>query len=412
MNIRFYSMKMKNKNRIMIQISCSWAGKRLQLSSGLTLDVNMWDKRKEVVKRSYNYSLEYNQYLEKLRKKLIDSFVKAQVENKDLSKDEVRKLIKDHKNPPQKEKKKSFIDEFKLFIKKRRASGKFKPGSLQKYEALKNHLKDFQDDKNIVLTFDKMDSKFADKFFIYLTQEKSQVNYTAKATVKFLKTFLFDCLENGITKNTDFIKGFSKSLANFNSENTGRAVALTENEVEAIEKLDIPGKRLSKIRDLFLIECYTGIRFSDLDNLKPENIDLENNVIKLTTIKTEAPLLIPIHKKLLSILDNYPDLDFPKYSNQKYNKYIKELCEDAGIDSMVQIVSYYGKVRKEETKLKYDLISSHTARRTFITLMLKKGVMPELIMKITGHKSRKSFEKYVKLTQREALNAINQAWEM
>lgn len=98
-------------------------------------------------------------------------------------------------------------------------------------------------------------------------------------------------------------------------------------------------------------------------------------------------------------------------SNQKYNDYLKELCEEAGINREVQIVKKIGKRRIFEKYKKYELISSHTGRRSFITLSLKKGLLPEQVMKITGHKKRSTFHKYVKITQDESVEAVGRAWD-
>src|SRR5690606_20228421 len=99
-----------------------------------------------------------------------------------------------------------------------------------------------------------------------------------------------------------------------------------------------------------------------------------------------------------TIFDKYQNV-LPVISDVKYNQYIKEVCKIAGIDTPTLITSWKGGKRIDEIKLKYELISSHTARRTFITRLLRKGLLPEQIMKITGHRNRRSFDEYVKITQ-------------
>jgi integrase len=152
------------------------------------------------------------------------------------------------------------------------------------------------------------------------------------------------------------------------------------------------------------------MRFSDLRNLQPSNINIQEQVIILYQIKTSTPTILPVHDKLLEVLSKY-ELNIPKYSNQKFNEYVKELCKDAGIKSNITQTQFYGKDRKEVSYKKWQLISSHTGRRTFITLSLKRGALPEMVMQISGHKDRRAFEKYVKLAKGEAQEALKKIWE-
>jgi integrase len=147
-----------------------------------------------------------------------------------------------------------------------------------------------------------------------------------------------------------------------------------------------------------------------LNNLKKENINLRERRITIYTIKTQDSTVIPISKKLHLILEKY-NREIPKMSSQWYNRGLKKLCKLAGIDSRVQLTHYIGNVRKDVIKPKYELVSSHTARRTFITLSLKKGVLPEMVMKVSGHKDRMSFQSYVRISQEEAVDTMRDAWD-
>jgi integrase len=164
-------------------------------------------------------------------------------------------------------------------------------------------------------------------------------------------------------------------------------------DLKKLEKADFSmNTKLNNIRNIFFIQIYTALRYSDLKNLKPENFDLKENIIKINTTKTTKTHVLPITKELKKILKNYPDLILPVVSNQKYNVYLKEACKITGIDNPIQITNYYGKERKDQTKLKYELVTSHTARRTAITLALKKGVLPEYVMIISGYQDRRSYQ--------------------
>jgi len=129
---------------------------------------------------------------------------------------------------------------------------------------------------------------------------------------------------------------------------------------------------------------------------------MKRNLIILDTVKTEDSLLLPIHDNIKPILAKY-NYSIPSMSNQKYNQYLKEFCKQAGIDDPVKYPEYYGKKRKDVIKQKYEMVSSHTGRRTMITNALLSGMLPEEVMKFSGHRNRKSFDSYVKRTQDQAI---------
>ena len=146
----------------------------------------------------------------------------------------------------------------------------------------------------------------------------------------------------------------------------------------------------------FSINIYTGLRFSDIQNLKPENIGIDG-IIKTTAIKTKKQVCIPIGNVTKLILKKY----FPKlpriYSNQKFNDYLKIIAEQAGLFDEVTITHSNGGVHTPYKYKKCDLVSTHTARRSFATNMMLDGVPIGQIMMITGHKTQESFFKYIKI---------------
>ena len=227
------------------------------------------------------------------------------------------------------------------------------------------------------------------------------LNSSTYKIISFLKTFLSWAHERKLNPNTDF-----KSFKGKTYEN--EVIFLTEEELMKLYNLELKDDRLSKVRDVFLFQCFTGPRYSDIIALKKE--DIRNGTWHLRQQKTKSITQIPLNKYALSILARYPDYKLPAISNQKMNDYLKELCEVAGIDEPITIVKYKGNKRIEETKKKYEVISTHTARRTFITLSLMRGMKPEVIMKITGHKSYKMFQKYLKVADTYVKKEMFEAW--
>ena len=173
-----------------------------------------------------------------------------------------------------------------------------------------------------------------------------------------------------------------------------------ESELEDMYNLDLSKTpKLARVRDLFLIGAYTGLRFSDLSHLNKNNIT--DHTITVKTIKTGVLVVIPKTPLVRSILEKYSG-NLPKIpSNQKFNDYIKEIAKRAGITELVAIDQTKGNMTISTSIPKYNLVSSHTARRSFATNAFLNDVPPIQIMKITGHKTEVAFMKYIKISQEE-----------
>lgn len=237
-------------------------------------------------------------------------------------------------------------------------------------------------------------------FVDFLKHTKGYSPNTIGARIKGLKLFMNESYERGLHSNLDFrLKRFSKP-----SEET-KAIYLNESELEKIYNFDFSNnKKLDRVRDIFLIGCYTGLRFSDLSLLSTNNIDEENNIINVKTQKTGKIVVIPIHTFIHQILQKYNN-NLPKMlSNQKFNDYIKEVVKKVGIDEEIPIQKEKNTLSYVDKVPKYELITSHTARRSFATNAYLAGIPVISIMKITGHKTEAAFMKYIKISEME--NAI------
>jgi integrase len=205
---------------------------------------------------------------------------------------------------------------------------------------------------------------------------------------KNIKAFLKWANEKGYTSSEYYKK------IKLHAEKDKDIIALTPDQLKAIESLNLV-ERLEKVRDLFLIECYCGLRYSDVQNLKPENIS--NGRINILTTKTKQRLIIPIHQKLKKVLDKYFKHGklLPKITNQKMNEYLKEIGELAELNENFEHVKFRGNERVSNTLKKFELLTTHTARHTFITLSLYFGLDHETIMKIVGHQKYNTLKRYI-----------------
>lgn len=243
-----------------------------------------------------------------------------------------------------------------------------------------------------------------DKLLGYLLDEKKMVNNSAYKIIGLMKIFLKWSYERGLNNNLTFQKFKIK-------EEKVDIVTLTNEELDKLAGLNLTdNKRLERVRDLFLFGCYTGGRFSDLNNI--ERADLKEDVWYLRVKKTRDVLEIPLLNEAFSIIEKYKNqpTPLPRISNQKMNVYIKEVCALAEINEPVKIVRYRGNQPLVFEGPKNGFVSVHTARRTFITQSLLRGMKAEVVMSISGHKNFKTFKKYLDITRKDKQEELRKAW--
>ena len=229
------------------------------------------------------------------------------------------------------------------------------------------------------------------------------LNNTANKIIQFLKSFLIWANNNSYSDNNSYKTFKGKSEAN-------EVIYLTDDELETLYNLRLEEERLERVRDIFVFQCVTGVRYSDIENISRE--DIKNSTWNVRTQKTHQIIEIPLNAYALSILAKYIEYPqpLPVISNQKMNTYLKELCKIAEINELVKEVRYQGSERIETTKKKYETVSTHTARRTFISLSLEKGMQPDVIMAITGHTTYKMMQRYLKIADKHKREQMDKAW--
>jgi len=187
-------------------------------------------------------------------------------------------------------------------------------------------------------------------------------------------------------------------------------VQLTYSNGQQYEKVVEKAGALAKARDLFCFCAFTSLRYSDMAALKRS--DIVGDSIVITTQKTNDRLEIPLNNYSRAILDKYADLQdrrglaLPVISNQKMNDYLKDLCELCDFREIITKVYYRDGQRIEESREKWELISSHAARRTFICYALTKGIAPQIVMKFTGHSDYQAMRPYIDIAGADAAAAM------
>jgi integrase len=407
MKIRFYlPRKDEKKNNIMMSVS--WEGKRIQVSTKESLETKYWDFNRERVKNSHQHAIQLNNNLNLLKVKIENAYLIEKSNEGDTSKMKIREivdnlLITDRIDTSENTDK--FKSLYQEFIEERLSNPEFSYATIQKYRTAYNHLVKFEIETGWTCSFDTMNKEFYYKFKQYLNENKKLVDNTVTIIIKNLKVFLNWAVEKGEKVNPEY-----KKLFKTEGERTYH-VALSKNDIEKLENIVLPSQRLSDVRNIFLLQCYTSLRYSDIKNLQPVKFNFENNTFTFHQVKTKKLTIVPIHQKVKKILENYPDLQLPKISNQKFNVYLKEVCLLAGLVEEIPVTKLYGGIKTEELKPKYSLISSHTGRRTNITFLILEKVPQEVIMITSGHKSKKAFDAYVNIEQMEAVDVCRKIWD-
>jgi len=301
----------------------------------------------------------------------------------------------------------NFWDAYKEFFKSR---PEMKANTLRGDKTTLNMLKLFEKETGYYITFDSVNQVFFDKLKTWmLSTNKKGWNYFA-ANVKRLKTFMKWANGNGYHNNMAYqSKEFSAP------EKRGTIVYLTMDELQKLYKFQFEDTRYSRVRDIFCFGCFTGLRHSDLYSLTREHIE-GDYIIKYaakTIGKEEEPLRIPLLPQAKTIIERYSATyrALPKLSQQKLNDYIKEAAQIAGIDAPSKYKDFTGGQTTEKIAPKYELISSHTGRKTFITLAFKQKMSIEVIKKITGIKQEKTLLRYLHIDDDTALEAMNDAFK-
>jgi len=390
MKINFYLKDKKTVGKTPILLSFSYNGNRLKYSTGISIHSKSWSNKSGKIHSGVSGSVGMNAILKKMEYELSEIYHRIIHDDDEIPPPDFFKeyLNKKFKNTSQTDNK-GFYDYFDEFIEEKRKAG----ADIKKYNSLINHLKNIEKKLKIKLSYKTFSRKFYQTFIDFFV-EIEQTNQTIKDKhLKALKTFLNWSVFNEYTSINNFsgIKFPYQISVSFE-------IALTEQEVKRLHDLDLSKNiRLQNVRDIFLLECYTGVRFSDLKKITKDNI--KSDELHIFTEKTrENNVVIPLRPEALEIINKYHSkgLELPIKTNQKTNEYIKEIGKIAGMDDTVSWVVLSGRNKTVYKEKRYDKLKTHTGRRTFITTNIERGLTPLQIMSITTHKTYSEFQKYYK----------------
>ena len=425
MNIKrniIFTLESRRKDGVLIvenvpiRMRVNFASKRIEFTTGYRIDAAKWDADKQRVKNGCSNKLkqsasEINASLLEYYTEIQSIFKRFEVEDVMPTPEQIKEAFNALHKPVSEEHKPKkealpcdFFQVFDDFVEDCGRQNNWTDSTFEKFAAVKNHLTNFREG----LTFEFFDERGLNDYVGYLRDVKEMRNTTIGKQLSFLKWFLRWAFKKGVHQNNayDSYKPKLKSTQK-------KIIFLTWNELNRLREFKIPSNKqaLERVRDVFLFQCFTGLRYSDVFDLRRS--DIKGDHIEVTTVKTSDSLIIELNNHSKAILDKYKDVAFeddkvlPVITNQKMNDYLKELAELAGIDEPIRQTYYKGNERIDEVTPKYALLGTHAGRRTFICNALALGIPPQVVMKWTGHSDYKAMKPYIDIADDIKANAMS-----
>lgn len=294
-------------------------------------------------------------------------------------------------------------------------SGRWTQGTVVKVRTIRKHLHAISPN----LTFSDLDDNGMVKIIQYFNHAPTNSdsrdglsNTTIMKDIAFIKTFVRWCNEKGYCERSKFASQKVKLRVAKRP-----VIFLTWDELMHVYHFDFSAsKAMEQVRDVFCFCCFTSLRYSDVFNLRRSNV--QGNAIRITTVKTHDTLSIELNDYSEAILNKYKDVPFPNgkalpvISNQKMNDHLKDMGRMCGLDSPIVLTVYRGTDREDNVYKKWELLSTHVGRKTFISNALMLGIPPDIVMKWTGHSDYKAMRPYIAIAdsaKSEAMKAFNKS---
>ncbi len=410
----------KDNNKYQIRARITFNGERIDVSSGIVLDSpNKWDPLFERV--IGDGALSFNAVLLEIRDKVelvlkefeIQGYYPSAKDFRIRLTSMLKGISKEERVAArQKDLTPKFFEVFDKFMLECGEKNAWTVATYQKWEALRKDLLAYKPD----IAFDDINESVLTGFVGYLRDCKTLKtprrpkgdrleydpedvtgikNSTMTKKLEYLRWFLNWATSNGYNKNLMY-RSFKPTL----KQTRNKVIFLTRAELSAIQSFDLSDyEYLEPVRDVFVFCCFSGLRHSDVNNLRRS--DVKSNHIEVTTVKTADSISIELNKITKAILEKYKNTPFkdnkalPNLTNQAMNRDLKVLCRLVGINEEVRITTYKGSTRSDAIYHKWEKVGTHTGRRTFIVQALSMGIPPTVVMKWTGHSDYKSMKPYI-----------------
>ena len=406
-NIALYPQSKRGKQFVRIRVSAQ--SSRVDLYTGISLNNSQWDKKKQQVKQGFvinniTYNV-LNGTLEEYKNFIRDYFEGCAMRDTRPSLSELQERFNRQYKMSSEAQSDEFFYLFDKFIEEKSKERGWGRDMKDVYVRLREKVQDFKPN----IKFSDLSVATMNKLLEYMS--RMMYNDALSKMLTYFKSFIKWAQGRKYAINEEYFS-FNPKLPKSKKE----VRYLELEELYKIYEMDLPSdSALDRVRDMFVFQCYTALRFSDIKQLKHENIhhDIANDAysIDLLTEKDDDRINFPLSKRATSIYLKYKDrlysndLLFPVISNQKYNKHLKELGKLAELKG--EWIDYeYRLTEKIVVKTPKEDLVTHTARRTFIVTAINENVDPTLIALITSHSDLKSMKPYITKNAKGAARVI------
>ena len=416
MKLNKYIRNPKHEGITSIYFTIVWCSKRLILQAGESIHTSEWNNKKFEPKQNSDNAMLIGR-LTKLEQKIRDAFEKLEDEHgvdsitPDLLKNAITKKSVT-KNQTEKKQRilitsffQQFIDDTKVGKRKSNNKLRIKADSIKSYGSTLRSFEKFEEyiGKNYYLN--NVSQQLIEDYEDYLSNIQGLALNTKSTYLKKFGLMVDYAIENKLID-----KGLELNWKGMLGAENSDSIYLTDEEIEDLMNYnEFSNPTYEVVRSLFVAASKTGLRYSDFSKLTQEQI--RNGNIYVLQSKTKAKVTIPIHPIAQRIFDKYAEGFPPCPTNQPFNDYLKEIGKN--IPSLkkpfLKKITRGGQVQIEKYE-KWQLLQSHTARRTFCTLEHMKGTPIFTIMAISGHKDVKVFKNYVKSSGEENAEIMRNAW--
>ncbi len=379
MKVRFYIEKRKDEGgKLLLKdrpvfMSVSFPGHRVMIGTGIKSDFNGWDPELQRVRVSYPGSHAFNAWLDTLSETAHTTWKALHNGQEKPDSEQYRKLFNDLKP----EFSSGFFDVFYQFMET--GSNRWKMATYRKVRTIYDHLREFEDVTGFTIAFNNLDDIFLEKFITYYSEKGNRKTTTYKA-VNILVWFLNWATHKGYNVYREYRK-FYRSMDQ-PKETSGYLLFLRWDELMKLYGFSFGNRRMERVRDLFCFMCFSGLRYSELQALKKEDVGVEDIIVKKNKGNVRRLPLNKFAKEIHGAYENKYYLNntaFPSMSIITMNKYLKLIAKEAGLDRVVSAVT------EDEAKVPlFDRLTAGIAVHTFIANAIELEVPVEIISSFTG----------------------------
>jgi integrase len=379
MRTRFYIEKRKDERGHLftkdrpVFMSVSFGGKRVILGTGLKVDMNGWDSELQRIRTSYSGALSQNEWLMTMQETAGKAMEALEHSGNELNSDSFRNLF----NQLKPEYSSGFFDLFFQFME--RKSSTWSSASYRKVRTLYNLLREFEDSTGYSISFYNLNAEFLDLFSAYCLKKGYKYSTTYKS-VNNLVWFLNWATDNGYNVNREYKKFYK--LMDAPGDKSRLLLFLHWDELMLLKEFTTENRRMERIRDLFCFMCFSGVRFSELQQMKKEDL-------KPGEISIHKPggggRLIPMNKYAEEIYQKYENKyylnnrAFPSMSIITMNKYLRLMGKEIGLTRQLPPQG-----EEEDSQPLYRRLTAGIAVSTFIRNAIEMEVPFEIISLFTG----------------------------